>query len=209
MAPVEAADDGDADLRQRLDAIPGLDPAFGLESVRGRLSSYLRLLSKLATGHSDDFEQLRQALAEDRRDDARRLAHSLKGASATLGATGVQRKALALEMAIRDGQPADALAPLIADTEAAYAALRQHVSQLQPGPAAVQAPVDTGRSQEIIGELRKLLHQGELNAIEVMRQNSELLSARFGSRFTEVENHVANFDFEAALATLEKLLANG
>ena len=209
MAPVEAADDGDADLRRRLDAIPGLDPAFGLESVRGRLSSYLRLLSKLATGHSDDFEQLRQALAEDRRDDARRLAHSLKGASATLGATGVQRKALALEMAIRDGQPADALAPLIADTEAAYAALRQHVSQLQPGPAAVHAPVDTGRSQEIIGELRKLLHQGELNAIEVMRQNSELLSARFGSRFTEVENHVANFDFEAALATLEKLLANG
>ena len=34
MAPVEAADDSDADLRQRLDAIPGLDPAFGLESVR-------------------------------------------------------------------------------------------------------------------------------------------------------------------------------
>ena len=97
----------------------------------------------------------------------------------------------------------------IADAEAAYAALRQHVSQLQPGPAAVHAPVDTGRSQEIIGELRKLLHQGELNAIEVMRQNSELLSARFGSRFTEVENQVANFDFEAALATLEKLLANG
>ena len=47
-----------------------------------------------------------------------------------------------------------------------------------------------------------------ITAIELMRQNSELLSARFGSRFTEVENHVANFDFEAALATLEKLLAN-
>ncbi len=207
--PAALIDNSDTELRRRLDEIPGLDPAFGLESVRGRLSSYLRLLSKLATSHSEDFRQLRQALAEDRRDDARRLAHSLKGASATLGATGVQRQALALEMAIRDGQPADALAPLIVETEAAYAALRQRVSQLQPGPAAPKAPLDAGRSQEVLGELRKLLHQGELNAIEVMRQNGELLSARFGNRFAEVENHVSNFDFEAALATLEQLIANG
>ena len=207
--PAAVEDDGDAELRRRLDDIPGLDPAFGLESVRGRLSSYLRLLTKLATSHSEDFDQLRQALREDRRDDARRLAHSLKGASATLGAVGVQRQALTLEMAIRDGESTEALAPLIQETETAYAALSQRVARLQPGAAAPRASFDAERCRAVVGELRKLLHQGELTAIEVMRQNGELLSACFGTRFAEVENHVSNFDFEAALATLEQLIAAG
>ena len=90
-----------------LNDLPGLDMAFGLNCVGGKVDRYVRLLKRLIEEHRADISKLRACLAADDRQEARRLAHSLKGVAATLGATRIQRAAAALEAAILAEQTAD------------------------------------------------------------------------------------------------------
>ncbi|MTW19778.1 ATP-binding protein [Allochromatium palmeri] len=87
--------------RDGLRAVPGLDLEFGLRCVGGKRELYVRLLHKLVDGHRDDMIKLRAHLAAGERDKAQRLAHTLKGASGTLGAVELQRAAAELEGLIR------------------------------------------------------------------------------------------------------------
>ncbi|MCK7576179.1 MAG: Hpt domain-containing protein [Chromatiales bacterium] len=60
-------------------------------------------MRKLVEGHRDDMIKLKAHLARGERDEAQRLAHTLKGAAGTLGAVEVQRAAAELESVIRSG----------------------------------------------------------------------------------------------------------
>jgi len=91
----------DAELLARLGAIPGLDTAAGLRSVRGRLPLYLRLLRSFVDSHADDPTAIAMALKEGHPEAAQRLAHALKGAAGTLGLTDLQSAAAALETSLR------------------------------------------------------------------------------------------------------------
>ena len=73
-----------------LSVIPGLDTERGLKVLNGRISSYLRLLQFYAGEHAQDMTHVRAQLEQDNRQEARRLAHMLKGSSGNLGAVAVQ-----------------------------------------------------------------------------------------------------------------------
>jgi PAS domain S-box-containing protein len=81
--------------------IPGLDIAAGLQTVGGRVDAYRRLLGLFVTHHATDSARVRDALAGRRYEEARRAAHALKGAAATLGACELAAAALAVENAVR------------------------------------------------------------------------------------------------------------
>jgi signal transduction histidine kinase/DNA-binding response OmpR family regulator/ABC-type phosphate/phosphonate transport system substrate-binding protein len=81
--------------------LPGLDVVAGLASVSGRTATYLRLLKLFVEHHGDVITQIRAALAVGQRDEARRLAHSLKGAASTLGAEPLRAAALTVELAVK------------------------------------------------------------------------------------------------------------
>lgn len=91
----------DQDQRRRLEAIAGLDVAAGLQCVRDRLPTYQRLLGKFVETHQSDMAAVRERLAAADCAEARRLAHSLKGAAATLGARDLAASALELEQALK------------------------------------------------------------------------------------------------------------
>jgi PAS domain S-box-containing protein len=84
-----------------LAAIAGIDLARGLQAVRGRMASYLRILRAFVANHGDAAEALRQQLADGLHEEALRTAHSLKGAAGTLGITGIQEAAAAVESELR------------------------------------------------------------------------------------------------------------
>ncbi len=107
------------DLRQQLAGIPGLDIEAGLQAVRGREASYLRLLGKFAETHAEDAHQIRKHLANSETETARRIAHSLKGAAGTLGMNSLQAAAAALELSLKENAPRserDLLADQLAGT---------------------------------------------------------------------------------------------
>jgi two-component system, sensor histidine kinase and response regulator len=92
--------------------IAGLDTASGLKLLRGKLPLYRRLLGQFAVNHEHDMTTLRQHLAQGDRGEAERLAHTLKGASASLCITAIQHSAGDLEGAIKAGQK-EIIDPLI------------------------------------------------------------------------------------------------
>ena len=106
--PPPAAPDNPADAATvaQLAAIPGLDSQYGLEAMRGRLSSYLRLLDSFVQSHGDDPARIAAQIAQGHLPEALRLSHSLKGAAGSLGVVGLQSLAAKLEAALRTGQAA-------------------------------------------------------------------------------------------------------
>jgi two-component system sensor histidine kinase/response regulator len=59
VADAPAAPAAGTDIRSLLDQVPGLDAAYGLKNLRGRVPNYLRLLRKYADGHADDGGRIR------------------------------------------------------------------------------------------------------------------------------------------------------
>ncbi|WP_374340443.1 PAS domain S-box protein [Azonexus sp.] len=94
------------DAAELLAALPGLDPAAGLRSVRGRMASYLRLLRAFLATHADDGKAIGAELAAGRTTAAEHLAHALKGAAGTLGLAAVHVAARELNDALRQGEAA-------------------------------------------------------------------------------------------------------
>jgi two-component system sensor histidine kinase/response regulator len=185
-----------------LTGIVGLDSRFGLQSVRGRMDSYLRLLTKFSENHSDDFARIRDNLAAGNRDEARRLAHSLKGVSATLGAVLINKTSVVLEAAIKEGQDKIVIEPLIVAAEQAYTLLREQLAAItQPAQTGDEAG-DAAATTALLKRLRHELQQGEMSAQDLVRRQANTLKKVLGRDYLAFEELVACFDFEGALAFL-------
>ena len=108
------------------------DTAFGqtLEMVGGDLEFLADLVSEYRTDGAARIDDMRAALAAGETEDLRRAAHTLKGSSASLGASGLAERCRVVEMDARDGQT-DGVGPKIDDIATAFdeavAALEQRV----------------------------------------------------------------------------------
>lgn len=103
--------------------IPGLDAARGLRQCGGREALYHSLL-RLYVQHNTGFgAQLRAALERGDRGGAERMAHTLKGSSAQVGAHAAEQPAADLEAALRAQAPLPDVLALLDGLERSLAAL--------------------------------------------------------------------------------------
>ena len=182
--------------------VVGLNSQFGLKAVRGRMESYLRLLAKFSENHIDDFQRIRSHLASGQRDEARRLAHNIKGVSATLGADEIYRVAAALELAIKENQAMSVVEPLIGQVAHAYTSLRHQLSQISQAPQASFKVGNDAATAALVERLRRELQQGDISVQELVRQQADSLRQVLGNNHREFEERVSAFDFEGALVCL-------
>ena len=91
------------DERATLARLPGIDIEQAMRTVRNNVCNYLRLLDSFLAGHGKDHEILESARREQRFDDARRLAHNLKGVAGTLGLCDIHAAACRLNDVLRPG----------------------------------------------------------------------------------------------------------
>jgi PAS domain S-box-containing protein len=115
--------------------VPGLDVAQGLRFAAGRPALYLSVLGKFADSQREFSKRLAEALATHDLATAERLAHTLKGVTAQIGAEAVRELAERLEAELRDASGEDlrpelqvqtqqALEGLIAELDVRLAALK-------------------------------------------------------------------------------------
>ncbi len=117
-----------AALRARLDAIDGLDVDRGLRLFDGHAETYLRVLRHFATLYAGGMPQIDQALAADCVADLASAGHSLRGASASIGATRLEELAAAVE---RLGDGAAVTAEMAATAVALQAVLIETAGKLR------------------------------------------------------------------------------
>ncbi|MBE2260050.1 MAG: PAS domain S-box protein [Rhodobacteraceae bacterium] len=197
-----------ADRSTALPVIAGVDLETGLRAADGNPSLYLRLLQMLASHHGDDADKLRAHLAAGRRRDAQRLAHTLKGVAATVGAETLREQALALELALRTQAPASTLAAAIDALENTLVAVATAVNdrhwQQQPGGEAPQVDPDPRRAEQILAQLESLLAEDDTRACDLWCESATLINATLGAPASRLGNEIDNFDFARALETLRR-----
>ncbi|MDY0036075.1 MAG: PAS domain S-box protein [Zoogloea oleivorans] len=197
------------DMRARLEQVPGLDVAYGLKNLRGRIPNYLRLLRKYADGHGRDADHVRTELRAGNMAEARRLAHSLKGVAGMIGVPGVQALAAELEVAIRDEQERASIEALIdrmdeaqSATVTAILALPHVEEKAVGGYAAAEVGPQTAEVMEALARLDALLAEDNVAATRVVRELGDLVKLALGADWPRFERELAAYDFPAALTTL-------
>ncbi len=87
-----------------MEGVPGISIGDGLASVSGNRKLYKKLLRRFRDNYGSTPSDILAALDEGKDDDAVRLAHTLKGVAANLGAGTLAHTAGILETALREGQ---------------------------------------------------------------------------------------------------------
>ena len=133
--PGKLANPGHRDLAEELELpsdIEGLDMVSGLRRVLGKKPIYLSMLRRFVAGQKAVVVDIYNALMRDDPPAAERLAHTLKGASGTIGAVGVQQLAAELEDAIKLHRPREEIEVHLAAVRAPLETLVTQLSQKLP-----------------------------------------------------------------------------
>jgi two-component system sensor histidine kinase/response regulator len=99
-APQATARGDDTSLGDRLAAVPGFDAASGLRNVGGNAGLFERMLRRFVDTYAQGVPALGQLASAQERRQASHASHSLRGSSATIGATDLVVTLLALEAAL-------------------------------------------------------------------------------------------------------------
>jgi len=192
-----------------LTSLVGLDLEAGLRAVRGKLGSYLRLLDLFAQSHGEDMVRLRASLTAGESAETQRLAHTLKGVAATLGAKTLSQRALEFELALRERRSAadielclQALEGTLTPLLAAIHQQRAVITQTSPTPAQ---EVDWKQTQELLARLEALLAQDDTQANQLWLEVSPLLEKTLGTRAGRLKREIEHFEYDKALQTLRGL----
>jgi HPt (histidine-containing phosphotransfer) domain-containing protein len=86
----------------QLPNLPGIDTESGLARVGGNKKLYRKLLVKLRTDYSNSTEEIKEAIKNNKLDDAERFAHTVKGVAGNIGVDNLQKTAADLEAGIRE-----------------------------------------------------------------------------------------------------------
>jgi len=195
-----------------LAGVDGLDPAAGLRVVGGRWPAYLRVLRLFADSHGQEVERIQAALAAGQREEARRLAHSLKGSAGSVGALRLQALAAAVEATLKgndEGAAGEIAAPLAELADALPGFCRQLVALLPAGQASPTAPAKTPTSPPppSLSRLRELLAEGDMAARHFFQEHRDEVGLWLGKHHMDsLVQRLERFDDEGALALLEQVL---
>ena len=188
--------------------IAGIDLPLGLNRTIGKKHLYVSLLRKFRDGQHNAPRQITVALDAGDWSTAERVAHTLKGTSANIGASGIQGIATDLEASIHahDGraQIDNVLVSLSQELSVTLSALNEWLPAEEA--FASQIAVDLQQLRLRLRQLEALLADDDSEASEFLSQHANLFRTAFGERFRAVEEQVKNFDFEDALKTLRALI---
>jgi two-component system sensor histidine kinase/response regulator len=185
-----------------LPPLPGLNVAAALRRVGNDAAEYLSLLRHFTRSQADCPQRIDDALAAGDAPTAERLAHTLRGTAANLGATALQEAAAAVEAALREGRPSDAARSTL---HIKLNALQELLARSLPP----EAETETGRrlSDEefsaALQELTRLVESSDGTAPSYFKKIRADIAARLGSDAAgEIAGALQAYDYDQALACL-------
>jgi CheY-like chemotaxis protein len=183
--------------------IPGVDVRSGLRRTGSNVKRYKTLLSRFAQQEAGAVDTMRTALAMGDAATAERAAHSLKGASGTLGASALSSIAAEAETAIKLGQRADqVLATLAAALTRVVDGIRNAIPETDGGDGAAQ-DASPATVMEPLSRLKRLLENDDGEAADYMIETQNRLSRVLRpDELKTLSDRVGNFDFDSALKCL-------
>jgi HPt (histidine-containing phosphotransfer) domain-containing protein len=193
---------GDAEMP----VIAGIDMDLAMRYVSGKVELYRRVLRQFVQHYGSDFLDMEEQFTDDDTDALRHVAHSIRGASASIGATRLPRLAKELEAAIGARAPG---AQIATARRAMWGELRHLVANvgecLTDGLTVPAALDDEGVSHDDLDQLEALLESGDYGALARFREIASALRRQFGEPVKVLEARLRGFEYEQALAALRAL----
>ncbi|APW44110.1 response regulator [Rhodoferax saidenbachensis] len=199
---------------QPLPDLPGVDVRGALQRLRGNQAQYRRLLDRFTQGHAHTVQDIRSAMNRDDFDSAHRLAHTLKGLAANIGADSLVQAAQALENALKQGASSNAYAlvgSLVQPLELLHRAIAALPSMETPPPhgtdlAQPLTAQDRAALQAQLRTMAELLGQDDSAAAKLVAPLTALLQGRVtASALNRWADLVRQYEFEGALEALQVL----
>src|SRR5665647_2920406 len=182
--------------------IEGLDTLSGLQHTLGKKPLYVAMLRKFVARQKTVVTEIRKALEGDAWDGPERLAHTLKGVCATIGAAGLSQLAEKLETAIKERRSEEVAARLDALQVPLAALITQLQQQLSEEQIKAAVPVAPEQLKAVCDKLAAMLIDDDAEAYDMLDTNAALLNAAFPNHYRMIDDSIRSFDFEAALAAL-------
>jgi two-component system sensor histidine kinase/response regulator len=195
-------------LLQRLRHIPELDVDLGLSRTNNNPGFYVSMLRKFIPAQRDAAKRIHMALADGNVPSAERLAHTLKGVAAHLGAEELQQCAGMLEENVRKhaGAPATQASLLHMDDALDRLLQNLHASHLvEPAADLSTAPLDAQEQKQalaVVEQIKGLLEQNDANALVVWEQHVSLLR-RLLPDADRIADAISEFEMERAIELLQ------
>ena len=199
------------DYLQILEQIPYLDVSIGLRAVRGNLLHLANLLKIFVETHQHDMALIREHINKAEYQDARRIVHTLKGITATLGAPILQQAAMELESKFTehtDGKQlllelkpfAKLWEPFISNVDSAVQTVLSAIKQPQ------QSAYNVSQAGKVLWELEELLAQDDTKVNGLLLEAEGLIDTVLGADAELLKRYINEFRYDQALTHLRKIL---
>lgn len=193
------ADDGAKDCCPLLwpDTLPGLNVKSGLANVVQNKNLYLNLLCRFVDKYSQSPQELVALLEQQQMEEAKRLAHTLKGVAANLGAMDLSAAARELEQELAaQGTLGASLQGYIQQLEVLLEAVNTLAPRCDAGPAHSSG---NALKEQDRAEMRAQLH----GIAERMQMDWGQVNDFLTGCAPQWENSVYADEFKAVLRALE------
>ena len=166
--------------------------------------SYRQLLQKLVDDHRQDSLHLKEMVSTGRDEDAKVLAHKIRGAAGTLGLTKLHTAAAEVETKLNAG---DILpTPLIEGFSTTLANLISAIDRLPNTQQHKEEHAEPGEIEAILKRSLVLLENGDTSVNELWSDSIRLLRQQFGSEVDSIQGLIEGFDYPAAQVSLSQIL---
>jgi HPt (histidine-containing phosphotransfer) domain-containing protein len=195
--------------------LPGLDTEKALARLGNNERLFIKLLRQFLAYHGNTETDFYSALDAGDSTGAQRIAHTLKGVAAAIGATALSNKAAGLEASFLHGEQdeARALAPQCFASLRKVQALLQDAfaasepeKQALPASAAELSAEEKGSLTELLDTLTGYLNEFDAEAVSfVTTRQASFASLLPADDLESLLQQLGRFDFDGALETVAKL----
>jgi len=181
--------------------IPGIDTQSALKRTGGNRERYELLLRRFADSQVSTVGEIRAALMAKDSATAQRIAHSLKGAAANLGANALASAAGSVELAVKTQSDAE---PVLVEMEHMLFTTVVSIQKTLPSAEKVSSTQSGNGDPSLVlqplSRLKKLLEADDSEAAEFIVEAQPSLSTVLSRAEIEtLTRAVSDFDYEIAL----------
>ncbi len=195
-------------VQQHTDALPdidGLDSKSALQRINGNQTFYRQLLQQYCREQGDAVMRIKQVLHQQP-EEAGRIAHSLKGVSANIGATRIAALAAQLENALHQHKVLSGSEPFIGELEQSLRHLCLQINAMTSTDNTTETHAVPVTDEEL-ASLIKMIGDNDCSALDLFTRMEAGLKQRIPAAELDLINqHLQAFDFDLALVRLERFM---
>ena len=183
--------------------IPGLNIESALARMNNKKKLYLSVLEKFYTNNQKFCDEMRELVEENDFETAKRVAHTFKGVTGSIGADSLHAMSKSVEETIMD-QNTDRFEKEMQSLEKELKKLLAIInSKLDFGSKSETSELNMDLVNELMPKLKHLLEAKSPKAKTLIKELEE--AGLSGEQFDEMKSKLNKYDFKGALQLLKTL----